>query len=85
MSLINFFLVVNKWVFQVKLKTDGSLDKCKSHLVAKGFLKTPAIDYSETFNPIIKPATVWILFTLTLSHAWTIQQLDVSNAFLNGD
>ena len=60
-------IVTKKWVFRVKLKADGSLDKCKSRLVAKGFLQTPAINYSETFSPVIKPVTVWLVFTLALS------------------
>ena len=65
-------IVTNKWVFRVKLKVDGSRDKCKSRLVAKGFLQTPAIDYSETFSPVIKLVTVRLVFTLALSHAWPI-------------
>ena len=65
-------IVTNKWVFRVKLKANGSHDKCKSRLVAKGFLQTPAIDYSETFDPVIKPATVRLVFTLVISHAWPI-------------
>ena len=78
-------VLTNKWVFRVKLKAGGYLDKCKSRLVAKGFLQTLAIDYSETFSPVIKPAIVKLVFSLALSHTWPIKQLDVSNAFLNGD
>ena len=69
--------VTNKWVFQVKLKAYGSLDKCKSRLVAKGFWQTPVIDYSETFSPVIKPVSVRLVFSLAFSHAWPIKQLDV--------
>ena len=54
-------------------------------MVAKGFLQTPAINYSETFNLVIKHVTVRLVLSLALSNAWPIKQFDVSNAFLNGD
>ena len=88
-TLVPFYshmtIVTNKWVFRVKLNVERSLDKCKSRLVAKGFLQTPTIDYSETFSPVIKLVTVSMVFSLALSHAWPIKQLDVNNAFLNCD
>ena len=48
-------------------------------------MQTPTIDYSETSSLVIKHVTVRLVFSLALSHAWPIKQLDVSNAFLNGD
>ena len=74
-----------KWVCLTKFRADGSLDKYKARLVAKGFQQTPGIDFFETFSPVIKASTVRIIFTLAISRGWYIQQIDVNNAFLNGD
>ena len=78
--------IVNcKWVFHTKLKVIGSLDKYKARLVAKGFQQTPIVDFFETFSPFVKVSTIRIVFTIAVSQGWNIQQIDINNAFLNGD
>jgi histone deacetylase 1/2 len=73
-----------KWVFKTKHKPDGSIDKHKSRLVARGFTQQHGIDYGETFSPVVKPATVRLVISLAVSRGWALRQVDVSNAFLHG-
>jgi len=88
-ELVPFFddmnLIRCKWVFRIKYNSDGSVLKYKVRLVAKGFLQNSGIDYVETFSLVVKAPTIRVLFSLAVTFGWDVQQVDVNNAFLNGD
>jgi hypothetical protein len=74
-----------KWVYKTKRKQDGSLDRYKACLVAKGFKQRYDIDYEDTFSPVVKAVTIRIVLSIAVSRGWSLWQLDVQNAFLHGD
>jgi hypothetical protein len=74
-----------KGVFRVKRKADGSINRYKVRLVAKGFHQQLGIDYGETYSPVIKPTTICIVLSIAFSNGWPIHQIDIYNAFLHRD
>jgi histone deacetylase 1/2 len=73
-----------KWVWKIKYKVDGSLDKYKGRLVAKGFKQRYGVDYEDAFSPVMKMATIRTILSIDVSRWWNLRQLDVENAFLHG-
>lgn len=78
-------LVGSKWIFYTKFNQDGYVSKLKVRLVAKGFHQISGLDYFDTHNSVVKVSTIHIIFTLVVSNRWPIHQIDVNNAFLNGE
>ena len=70
--------------FSYQTKSGWSIDRYKEQLVTKGFHQHPGCDYTETFSPVVKPVTLRIVLTLAVRQGWSLCQLDVNNAFLQG-
>jgi hypothetical protein len=78
-------LITCKWVYKVKTRSDGSLERYKARLVARGFQQKHDQDYDETFAPVAHMTTIHTLLAVSFVRGWSISQLDVKNAFLNGE
>jgi len=78
-------VIRSMWIFRHKEKSDGSFERHKAQLVGNDVGQQVGIDCGETFSPIVKPATIRTVFSIALSKAWSIHQLDIKNAFLHGE
>lgn len=77
-------VIGSKTVLRNKLKADGSLDKRKARIVARGFTQRPGTDYFETFAPVARLDSVRLLVALAVEHQLHLHQLDITTAYLNG-
>ena len=65
-------LVGCKWVFRIKQLLDGSVDRYKAKLVAKGFHQRPGVDYHDTFSLVVKLTTIRLVLSLTVNKGWSL-------------
>jgi hypothetical protein len=52
--------------------------------VIKGYSQVEGLDFDETFAPIARLESIWILLTYATHHDFKLYQMDVKSAFLNG-
>jgi hypothetical protein len=78
-------LVRCKWVYRTKYASDGSVERHKAWLIAKGFSQVEGIDYNESFSLVAKMNSICLVHALVASHKWKVHQMDVKSAFLHGD
>jgi hypothetical protein len=74
-----------RWVLRRKRNAQGKISRYKARLVAKGFRQQFGVDYTDTFAPTVRPATLRILLALGAANSndIIIEQADVKNAYLN--
>ena len=51
-------VIGTKWVYKLKYKADGTLEKYKARLVVKGYALSEGLDYDETFAPTTRMVTI---------------------------
>ena len=72
-------------VYKIKIRSDGTVERYKTCLIAKGFTQEYGIDYEETFASITKLTSVKSLLVIAAARSQPLCQMDVKNAFLNSD
>ncbi|MEO1519087.1 MAG: reverse transcriptase domain-containing protein, partial [Bacteroidota bacterium] len=74
--------VDSKLVLKVKYKADGTLDKFKARLVARGFLARAGLDFYTTKAPMALISTARLLISIGVHHDLDIVHMDIPQAFI---
>ena len=78
-------LVVNsKCLYKIKHAANGIIKKYTTRFVAHGFSQVEGVDYDETFAPVATFSLIRAVMSIVAEMCWTIHQMDVKTAFLNG-
>jgi hypothetical protein len=78
-------VIGSKWVFKVNRNADGSIERYKGRVVAKGYNLCPGFDYIEIFAPTVRMPTICVVLAISALHDYHLRSIDISHAYLNGE
>jgi hypothetical protein len=73
-----------KWVFVRKRNENNEVVRCKSRLVAQGFMQRPGVDFNGTYSPVMSGITFRYLISLAVQNRLSMQLMDVVTTYLYG-
>lgn len=77
-------IIRSRWVYKIKHKSNGDVEKLKARLVAKGHTQMEEFEYKET-SPIAKIVLVRTLLAVASTKHWITYRMDVNNVFLHAN
>ena len=80
-SFKNVNIIINKWMFKLKLHINDTLNKLKTRVVTRDFSQMHNIDYENIFASTVKFNTLHIFLTLVALENLKCHQMNVNNAF----
>jgi hypothetical protein len=75
-------VVNNMWIYKVKSNTVDDVSHFKARFVAKGCSQRAGLDYTATFSPFIRMASLRLFLALAAARDLELCQLDIDTAFL---
>ena len=63
------------------MRPDGTIEKYKTRLVAKGYIQKEGEDFFDTYSPVARIATIRVLLALAASYDLLVHQMDVKSSF----
>lgn len=60
-------------MFRTKYLPDSFVEHLKARLVAKGYTQIPILDYTNTFNHVIKATIVLVVLYIAITNKWSLR------------
>ena len=73
-----------RWVFKVKHNADGTVERYRARLVAKGYSQHPGFDYDEKFSPTAKWVALRCILAIVALEDLQCESVDITSAFTYG-
>ena len=61
-----------KLVYKIKTRSDGTVDRYKARLVARGFTREYGIDYEEAFAHVARISSIMTLIVVSAARKWPL-------------
>ncbi|KAI0995304.1 hypothetical protein K3495_g12878, partial [Podosphaera aphanis] len=74
-------IITSKWVFTIKVLSNGAIERFKARLVARGFSQIKGEDYDETFAPTVRMDTLRLFLAMVAEKELKCRHFDIKNAF----
>ena len=71
----------SKWVYDLKLKRDGTIERFKARFVVRGFSQVKGQDYTESYSATLRATSFRLLMALAAGEKLKCEHFDVKNAF----
>jgi hypothetical protein len=75
-------VISSMWIYKVKSDTVGDVSRFKTRFVAKGCSQRVGLDYTETFSPVIRMASLRLFFAIAAARDLELCRLDIDTAFI---
>jgi len=76
-------IIGSRLVLTNKYGPNGSIQRRKARIVAKGYSQKYGVDYYQTFAPVARLETIRLLMAIAVQYGLKVHQIDVMTAYLN--
>ena len=73
------------YVFTVKRKADGSIEKFKARLVADGNTQKFGVDFDRIFSTVVKVTTIRLVLIIAAARGYNLTSIDIRQAYLQAE
>ena len=73
------------YVFALKRKSDGSIEKFKARLVADGNTQKHGVDFDRIFSSVVKTTTIRLVLAIAAARDYNLSSIDIRQAYLQAE